>query len=87
MGIESSCGALTGAVMVLSHLFVKERAHESDYIGNLTQEFLLSFEEKMTSIECNILKDKYGDPVKGCRSIIYTASQILEEIVEKELKK
>ncbi len=72
--------------MVLSHLFVIERAHESDYIGNLTQEFLLRFEGEMTSIECNILKDKYGDSVKGCKSIIYTASQILEKIIDRELK-
>ena len=37
MGIESTCGALTGAVMVLSHLFVTERGHESDYIRDLNQ--------------------------------------------------
>ena len=28
MGIEDKCGALTGALMVLGKLFVKEKAHE-----------------------------------------------------------
>ncbi|MCK5197577.1 MAG: C-GCAxxG-C-C family protein [Spirochaetales bacterium] len=65
MGIESTCGALTGSVMVLSHLFVKEKSHESDYIGDLTKEFLYTFEDEMESIECSALKDKYRDPVSG----------------------
>ena len=29
MGVESVCGALTGAIMVLSHLYVKQNSHES----------------------------------------------------------
>jgi hypothetical protein len=38
MGIEDKCGALTASIMVLGRLFVKERAHESTKIKELTKE-------------------------------------------------
>lgn len=87
MGIESTCGALTGSIMALSHLFVKEKGHESDYIKELTKEFLRSFELKMDSMLCNDLKDKHKDPETGCRPVIYEASIILERIIDRELRK
>ena len=42
MGVESECGTISGAVMVLSHLYVKHNAHESVRIKELTSEFLSS---------------------------------------------
>ncbi|MDA3938057.1 MAG: C-GCAxxG-C-C family protein [Spirochaetia bacterium] len=86
MGVESTCGALTGAIMVLSHLFVIEKAHESDYIRDLCSEFLCTFEDKMGSMECDILIKKYRDPDNNCRPIIFEASLILENIIDRELK-
>lgn len=35
MNINGPCGALTGAVMALGALYIKERAHEGDKIKNL----------------------------------------------------
>ena len=40
MGIESVCGTLTGGVMVLSNLYVKRNAHESERIKELESEFI-----------------------------------------------
>ena len=85
MGIESTCGAATGAVMTLSHLFVEKKGHESDYIGDLTQEFMYKFEEKMDSIQCSFLKDNYRDPETRCRPIVYEAALLLETIIDREL--
>ncbi len=87
MGIESTCGALTGSIMVFSHLFVEEKAHESDYIFELTREFLYIFEDETGSIGCTFLKNKYRDPEIGCRPVVYEAALILESIIDRELKK
>src|SRR5690554_169748 len=38
MGIESVCGALTAAVMVLSHIYVENIAHEGDKIKRVNQD-------------------------------------------------
>ena len=56
MGIEDKCGALTGALMVLGKLFVKEKAHESDRIGRLTREFFKEYGKEMGYIDCTPLK-------------------------------
>lgn len=85
MGIESTCGALTASVMVLSKLFVENTAHESE-IKELTSEFLNKFEKSMGTIDCSSLKVKYRDEVKGCSDIIFKAADILDEIVEERMK-
>lgn len=87
MGIESTCGALTGSIMILSHLFVKKRAHESQYIGDLSKEFMEIFYIRMSTIDCKNLKEKYSDPETQCRPIVQEAALILEQIIDRELKK
>lgn len=87
MGIEHTCGALTGSVMVLSHMFVKQRGHESTRIKELTQEFFSTFEKKMGSIICAPLKKDYRTEELGCTNVIVAAAEVLDAIVERELKK
>jgi C_GCAxxG_C_C family probable redox protein len=86
MGAGLICGALTGGVMALSELFVKERAHESDRIKNLTSELLQRFKDKMGELDCTPLKALYRDDVTKCRVVILAAAEILDDIVENEMK-
>lgn len=84
MAVEEVCGALTGAIAVLGILFVEERAHEADTIKNLVTELFNKFEERLGTNNCKALKEKYREeePIK-CRSIILTAAEVLEEIIQK----
>jgi len=86
MAIEDVCGALTASIMVLGKLFVKNSAHESSRIKELTKEFLTSYQKEMGSIECAPLKAKYRTDAIKCRDIILKAAQILDSIVARELK-
>jgi C_GCAxxG_C_C family probable redox protein len=86
MGAGLICGALTGGVMALSELFVKERAHESDRIKNLTSDFLQRFMDKMGELDCTPLKALYRDEVTKCRVVVLAAAKILDDIVENEMK-
>lgn len=85
MGIGDTCGALTAGVMVLSHLFVKERGHESKKIKALTQEFYASYRREMQEIHCAQLKATYFTPDKKCADIIQIAAKILDKIILKHL--
>lgn len=84
MGIGLVCGALTAGVMVLSALYVKERAHESDRIKRLTGNFLQKYKDKMGELDCTPLKAAYRDDVTKCRLVILTAARILDQIIESE---
>lgn len=84
MAIESVCGTLTAAVMVLGLLFVKDNAHESSRIKNLTQELLNTYHTEMGDIDCGPLKAKYRTEELKCKNVILKAAQILDTIVKRE---
>jgi C_GCAxxG_C_C family probable redox protein len=86
MGIESVCGAITGSLAIIGILFTKERAHEGDRVKKLCQEFFQKFETKLSTNNCGVLKAKYKKEDTGCRVMIETAANILDEIVTRELK-
>lgn len=86
MAIETVCGALTAAIMVLGRLFVKERAHESTRSKELTKELIRTFEEEMGAIDCAPLKAQYRTEERKCRDIIEKAAEILDRIVRRELQ-
>jgi len=87
MGIEKTCGALTGGIMALSAIFVKDRAHEGDYIKQLTSEFLERTRTEMGSIDCDYLKEHFRDEETGCKPTVLKITGFLEELIDRELKK
>lgn len=84
MAIESVCGAITGSLAVLGIIFTKERAHESDRIKELTKEFFNKFEEKFGTSSCNKLKEGYRTEESRCSVMLYSAAEILDEIIIRE---
>lgn len=87
MGVEDTCGIVTGGVMVLSALFVKDRGHEGPRIKALNTEWFQRMNEVFSSTSCDALKAKYRTPERGCSDLILNAAKLLDEIVERELKK
>ena len=84
MGIESVCGALTASIMVLSYMFVNEKAHESTKIKDLSKELLDRYEQEMGNIECKPLKDAHRTEEIKCKNVILAAAKILDEIIIRE---
>lgn len=84
MGVESSCGVITGGVMVLSCLYVKRNGHESGRIKELEKEFIKTFISAMGSLDCSVLKAKYRNDEIKCNLIIFKAGEILDKIIERE---
>lgn len=84
MAIESTCGVITGAIAVLGIVFTKERAHESDRVKILTQEFIEKFKKECNSINCDELKILHRNEEIKCLNIIEKGAIILEEIINRE---
>lgn len=84
MGVESTCGAITGGVMVLSHLYVEQRAHESGRIKVLTGEFIETFKKEMGYEDCKNLKANYRNEEVKCNPVIFKAAEILDGIIARE---
>ena len=86
MAIESVCGTITASLAVLGILFTKEKAHEGDRVKRLCKELFEKFDKKLGTNNCGLLKAKYKNDDIGCRVMIETAAEILDEIVLRELK-
>lgn len=84
MGIENTCGVITAGIMVLSHLFVKEIAHESTIIKEKTAEFINNFVNDMKSINCDILKEMHRTEERKCKDIILKSADLLDKIFTAE---
>lgn len=89
MNVKSTCGAVTGAIAVISLLFTNTSADDSAKVKELTQEFYKKYEEKMGTTNCEKLKEQYDTDSSKCKYILEPAAEILDEIVnrEKDVKK
>lgn len=83
MGVGTVCGALSAGVMVLSHMFVKDHAHESKLIKTLSLELFSSYRRAMGEVDCGPLKAKYRTPETQCKTVIIAAAQALDDIIAK----
>ncbi len=82
--IRSICGALSASAMVLSTLYVKDRAHESSRIADLVCELIDNYKILMGSELCGPLRDKYRTEEEKCRPVIIAAAGVLDSIIERE---
>ncbi len=83
MGIEDKCGALTASIMILGYMFVKDRAHESGLIKEITRDYFRNFEELMKSLDCGPLKKMHRTESAGCDTVIAAALETLESTINK----
>lgn len=87
MGVENVCGVVTGSIMVLGYLFVKNNARGNPEIKELCKELFDRFIEELGDFDCAPLKEKYRTEEKKCYDIILKGAKILDEIVSIERQK
>ena len=85
MGVEDVCGVVTGASMVFSRMFIKDRARESNLIKEVNKAYITRFRERLGSSNCRELKDRHWCDTQKCNHVIVTGAEVLDEIV-KEFK-
>lgn len=77
----STCGAVLGAVAVLSMKYVEAKAHESEDIKPVVTKLMRKFNEKFNSTLCKDIKAQVFSPEVKCRNTIEIACDILEETI------
>ncbi len=81
MGIGSVCGALTGAILGMGNLFVKERSHESDLMKRVNRRYLALAQERFGSVMCETLKDRHYSEEAGCVRVVEMGAELAEEVI------
>ena len=83
-GCGHLCGALAGALGVISALTVETKAHDTPDFGPLRAEFMAKYEEKLGSHMCNDLKAKYRTEADGCVKTCELTAELLAEYLTKK---
>ena len=82
MAIENVCGALTGSIMVLGRLYVKERAHEGTRrIRDVEKKLIAAFEKEFGTLLCKPIKDKLFHPDDKCKAVVVKTARLLDELL------
>ncbi len=84
MGVETTCGALAGAVAAISVRFTKTRAHENPEVKEICKAFLDGFVERHGTMDCLPLKELYRDSDERfrCMPVVEMAAEELEKIMK-----
>lgn len=82
MGLGLTCGALSGAVAVISARLVEEKAHSTPGLKPSTQQYLTAFRQKMGSLDCVELRGQYRTKEHGCDAVVQAAAAVLDEMME-----
>lgn len=80
--IGDVCGALTGAVCLLSSKYVETKAHDCEFLRTLTQKMVIAFQKKMGSRLCAQIKPVYHSKEVKCENTVAAAAEVLEEVIQ-----
>ena len=78
MGCGSTCGALTGGVAALGSLLVQQRAHATEGFKEACAGWVAAFSASLGSERCDVLKEQYASPDRGCLDVVLAAADALE---------
>ena len=78
MGCKSTCGALIGAIAVLS---VKYKDRED--LKPLCADFVAKFNQKFGTLDCEPIEAKYKTPTNRCTAAVEICADLLEEYIDK----
>ncbi|MDC7232171.1 MAG: C-GCAxxG-C-C family (seleno)protein [Spirochaetales bacterium] len=81
---QNICGALSAGAMVLSRIYIRDRAHESPVNGELVRELIEEYRQLMGSELCLPLKEAHRTEEEKCRPVIIAAAGVLDRIINRE---
>lgn len=79
---QDVCGCLTGAVMALGALRVKDQAKTTANFTDEVQQLYEAFRDEYGHVDCAVLRQTQRDPVLGCAAFIHRVADFFEEIIK-----
>ena len=81
MGAGETCGALSGAVMALSALLIKDRAHTTPDFREACAAYVARFGAEFGSLACREIKPRCAREGYRCLEAVLRAASLLEDFV------
>lgn len=77
-----SCGALVGALAVISHLYAGDRPTDDDKLKKAAKRLVAAFEKRFGETDCEPIKAKFRDPLRACDPVKEMAGEVLAKVVQ-----
>ena len=81
MGAGHLCGSVSGCIMAIGMLFVKEKAHESEDWKKITADFIERVNKHFKSLLCSDIKNSHYHEELGCSQVVYETAEIFWKLV------
>ncbi len=81
MGAGHLCGAVSGCIMAVGMLFVRDRAHESDDLPLITADFIERVNKHFNSLMCSDIKKSHYQEELGCSQVVYETAELFGRLV------
>ena len=85
MGVKGLCGAVSGGIFALGFLYTVKSGHESPLLMDKVKLFIGLVNEEFKSDQCSILRKCGLRDDDRCLNIINKISDILDEVIDKEI--
>lgn len=85
-GCGDLCGAIAGALSILSYLSVEGQAHATPDFGPLCGGLMGQIKEKLSSTDCKDIKPKMVQPEVRCVRTVEVAAEALEQYLTEKGK-
>lgn len=82
MASERTCGILTGGIAALGLMFAEEKPTTNAKLKEITNRWVIAFDEEFGNINCKELKEVHRHPESGCKTFMLEASDLLESIIK-----
>ncbi|NLC26849.1 MAG: C_GCAxxG_C_C family protein [Fastidiosipila sp.] len=84
MGVDSMCGSITGALMVLGIIFTAKAEKNTALKTDITIPFIREVQRRQGGTCCSYNKERYAqtDPF-DCLPVVLAVTEVLEETIEK----
>ncbi|MCC8140922.1 MAG: C-GCAxxG-C-C family protein [Lachnospiraceae bacterium] len=78
------CGAISGGIAALSYKYLRGNAHQSPLMTEKVTELIQEAEQRLISLDCEVLRDAYVKPKIGCIDTVNMIADIIQEVYERE---
>lgn len=85
MASEITCGILTGGTAALGLLFAEDMPTTNNKLKEITNKWVLAFEDQFGNLDCKPLKEDHRHPETGCQSLMLASCNLLEYIISQYL--
>lgn len=77
-----TCGAFAGGVAAIGLMFTEDKPSTNDKMKEIVKKWVEVYTKKFGSIDCEYIRPRHKDPIRGCLKVQEEAGKLFEEFIK-----